>query len=341
MSKNIVLCCDGTGNEVSAKEYSNVVKLYIQLAKDNPTQQITYYDPGLGTMGVPGFSTRTITSATRLMGLAFGYGLRTNLADAYRYLMQHYEEGDRVFLFGFSRGAYTVRALGGMLYRCGLLKPGNENLIPHVIKRYFHRKRGKPDWKGMARIRKHFSRPCGVHFVGVWDTVKSVGICRRSLILTDTANLKGVNHGRHAVSLNEKRSKYRPNLWNRPNDENYQQVWFAGVHSDIGGGYEECSLSDITLQWMIREAKPYGLDVDRLFDEPVEPDPPPKMHNPLWPFWWILGWKRRTVPVNKNQSAPWVHQTVKDRIEHDPQFAAECRCQLPENVTYVNTQHDE
>jgi uncharacterized protein (DUF2235 family) len=332
MSKNIVICCDGTGNEVGAEEYSNVAKLYIRVGKHD--QQITFYDPGLGTLGTPGFRTRTMTSLTRLMGLAFGYGLQENLKDAYLFLMQHYDPGDQVFLFGFSRGAYTVRALAGMIHRAGLLNRGNENLVEHAIKRYFEPVRRQPDWKGMARFKKYFGRECEIHFVGVWDTVKSVGLFRRSLVLPHTADMSGVLHGRHAVSLNEKRSKYRTNLWNRPNDDSFAQVWFAGAHSDVGGGYAESGLSDVTLEWMLGEATKFGLLVDVGSASPLKPDPAGQAHNPLLPFWWLLGWRRRRVPAIGGQP-PWVHESVRDRRSRDAAFDRECAKQLPSAIVYV------
>jgi uncharacterized protein (DUF2235 family) len=332
MSKNIVICCDGTGNEVGAQEYSNVAKLYIRLGKHD--RQLTFYDPGLGTLGTPGFRTRTLTSLTRLMGLAFGYGLQENLKHAYVFLMQHYEPGDQIFLFGFSRGAYTVRALAGMIHRAGLLNRGNENLVEHAIKRYFEPVHRQPDWKGMARFKKYFGRDCDIHFVGVWDTVKSVGVFRRSLVLPHTADMSGVRYGRHAVSLNEKRSKYRTNLWNRPNDESFAQVWFAGAHSDVGGGYVECGLSDVALAWMLSEAAKFGLMMDPESTPPLKPDPAGRAHNPLLPFWWMLGWHRRAV-WGVNGQPPWLHESVQRRRSVDVAFDTECRKQLPPAVVYV------
>jgi uncharacterized protein (DUF2235 family) len=271
-----------------------------------------------------------------MMGLAFGYGLRDNLKDAYLFLMQHYDRDDRIFLFGFSRGAYTVRALAGMIHRAGLLNRGNENLVEHAIKRYFEPVRRQPDWKGMARFKKYFGRDCTIHFVGVWDTVKAVGVFRRSLILPNTADMSGVQHGRHAVALNEKRSKYRTNLWTCPNGEPFAQVWFAGAHSDVGGGYVESGLSDIALEWMLKEAEKFGLLHDAADPHALKPDPAGKKHNPLLPFWWLLGWRRRKVPDGGAQ-APWVHDSVRQRRATDAAFERDCRKQLPPAVVYVQT----
>lgn len=337
MAKNIVICCDGTGNEVNANDYTNVVKLYRRLSRDAPERQINYYDPGLGTLGTPGFRTRTFTSITRLIGLAFGYGIHDNVKDAYLFLMRNYQEGDRVFLFGFSRGAYTVRALAGMLFRVGLLESGNDQLVEHALKRYFERVRREPDWKGMARFKKVFCRPCPIHFVGVWDTVSSVGVFRGSFTLPNTADMSGVTAGRHAVSLNEKRSKFRTNLWERPNGTAFAQVWFAGVHADVGGSYADAGLSDIALEWMLVEAGKFGMLVDNGDDPELTPNPHAKMHNPLLPLWWVLGWWRRKIPPLPDAQPAWIHDSVRERREHNPRFERECTKQIREPFTYVKT----
>src|SRR5262245_58623619 len=122
MAKNIVVCCDGTGNEYGENN-TNVVKLFRMIEKD-PRSQIAYYDPGVGTLSAPAALTKLTKALTKLLGLAFAYGVSTNLEDAYEYLMDKFEPGDKVFLFGFSRGAFTVRALAGMLNKCGLLEKG-------------------------------------------------------------------------------------------------------------------------------------------------------------------------------------------------------------------------
>ena len=169
MPKNIVICCDGTGNEFGDRN-SNVVKLYRTLVCD--PDQIAYYHPGVGTMGARSALTALSKWWTRFIGLAFGYGISENVADAYQFLMTHFEPGDRVYVFGFSRGAYTARALCGVLHAVGLLTVGNEGLIPYAIRML---KRKNIDFDVAFQFKDTFSRPCKPHFIGVWDTVSSVG----------------------------------------------------------------------------------------------------------------------------------------------------------------------
>jgi uncharacterized protein (DUF2235 family) len=177
LPKNIVICCDGTGNEFGDQN-SNVVKLYSTPIIDG-RQQVGYYHPGVGTMGAPTAHNKITKAWSVVMGLAFGAGLLASVGDAYRYLMNIYEPGDNVFLFGFSRGAYTARALAGAVHMFGLLSPGNEGLIPYVIRLYAKRTRNAAGmthtFQVATEFKKTFCRDCQLHFVGVWDTVSSVG----------------------------------------------------------------------------------------------------------------------------------------------------------------------
>ena len=282
-ARNIVVLCDGTANQVNIYSQTNVLRLARLLQKGtvNGRRQIVFYDPGLGTEGAPGALTAVGRAVTKFLGLTFGYGLKKNLADAYAFLVQHYEPGDRIYIFGFSRGAYTARALTGLLQRVGLLERGCESLIPYAI-RYFHARDGHQLnffkqrfsrtypllWRdvvpgidnipGLAERANRLSRGViPVHFLGVWDTVKSVGTLRRRVVLPDTEWLPNMINGRHAVALDEKRSQYKPELWDCDTDNGHDQrrelkgerrfqtclhadvetMWFSGVHSDVGGGY--------------------------------------------------------------------------------------------------------
>jgi uncharacterized protein (DUF2235 family) len=215
----------------------------------------------VGTFSAHPVLTKPAETVMRGLGNGFGLGLTANVEEGYRFLMAHYERGDRVFLFGFSRGAFTARALAGMLYRCGLLPPGNENLIPYATRvfkgRSFDVARG---------FKKTFGRPCGVHFLGLWDTVKSVGWVWDAFALPYTTNHPSVRTLRHAVSIDERRAFFRQNLYGPPKRDyqDYRQVWFPGVHCDVGGSYppEREGLSRIALEWMLVEAYEAGLRFD-------------------------------------------------------------------------------
>ena len=307
MPKNIVICCDGTGNEYGEGD-SNVVKLYQTLAHDSGRQAV-YYHPGVGTMGATNALTAAGKAWTKFRGLAFGYGLSENIADAYRFLMQTFEPGDQLFIFGFSRGAYTARALCGLLQMFGLLSRGNEGLIPYAMRLFkrndgfLARLRGRPSkFRTAAGFKLTFCTECKPHFVGVWDTVSSVGwildpIGLKPGRLPYTFELGEVSIVRHAVSIDERRAFFRQNLVHEGPGRNIKQVWFAGVHSDIGGSYPEAEsgLSKISLRWMLREAGREGLllndsDVARILGAHaafVKPLANALLHNSLTPSWWL------------------------------------------------------
>jgi uncharacterized protein (DUF2235 family) len=280
MPKNLVVCCDGTANEFSIDK-TNVVKLYSVLDRDATRQRI-FYHPGIGTMEPPGALTGVSRFITRVAALGFGYGLKDDIANAYKFIMNFYEPGDDIYLFGFSRGAFTVRAVASLIRRYGLIRPGNESLVPYAIRMLTGlekaRKEGESDAGAMSEYFKlsgefrHIMSwtDCDLKFVGVWDTVSSVGWVDRPLRLPDTADNPGIHYGRHAIAIDERRTFFRQNLWRprypapRSGPRDLKQVWFPGVHCDVGGGYpqSESGLADVTLEWMLREAKLVGLLVD-------------------------------------------------------------------------------
>jgi uncharacterized protein (DUF2235 family) len=318
MQKNLVLCCDGTANEF-ALDRTNVVKLFFSLERD-PNRQIAYYHPGLGTMEPPGALTGATRSGTRLLGKMFGYGLEADIRDAYVFLMNNFEDGDRVFLFGFSRGAYTVRAVASLLHMYGLIPKGNDALVPYAIRmlmainrlntKHIDRSEQEKSYFSLALDFKSTfsSRDCKPWFVGVWDTVSSVGWYENPLRLPYTADNPDIAIGRHAVSIDERRAFFRPNLWRPTPDggpKDLKQVWFPGVHSDVGGGYPETEsgLSKIALSWMLKEATGAGLLINDTQEGVVlgktasgsaQPDPNAILHESLCGWWWSAEvlWKR-------------------------------------------------
>lgn len=338
MPKNIVVCCDGTGNEFGPTN-SNVIKLYSVLAQD-PSTQVAYYHPGLGTMGAEGALSRLSRWWTKVKGLAFGYGLADNIGDAYIYLMGTYQPGDSVYLFGFSRGAYTARALAAMLFMYGLLRPGNEGLVRYITRLF----RGhNPNIFELAQnFKSTFSGECKPRFLGVWDTVSSVGWVYNPVKLPYTANNTDIHYVRHAISIDERRAFFRQNLWGKPApNQDVKQVWFAGVHSDVGGGYleNESGLAKIALDWMLNEAMAAGMRVDAAKKDRVlgvtdpnnaKPDAMGPIHKSLHGFWWLLElWPKRFWDAStKTYKWRWplgkprymapdsvVHNTVQIRID--------------------------
>ena len=310
--KNIVICCDGTGNEIS-ENISNVLKLYRCLRKTGKTEphQIVFYDPGVGTLARPDPWHRLKQDFVAILGLATGYGLDDHVLAAYEFLVRNYEDGDDIYLFGFSRGAYTVRVLAGLIHKVGLVSPQQANLAGSGLTAYKQVRNDDPQGFGpnlrqftdagdpvepegpvtkddqaaqFARILS--TRWPTVKFVGVWDTVASVIVPRPDRFywpslqeLAYTLENPSVKIFRQAIAIDERRCMFRLKRWdegqtfmrnrfsltNNAEPQDSKQVWFAGVHADIGGGYpeKESGLSKYPLLWMIKEAEKAGLAVIR------------------------------------------------------------------------------
>jgi uncharacterized protein (DUF2235 family) len=314
MAKNIVICCDGTGNDFDHPDTdSNVVKLYNTLAIG--PGQVAYYHPGVGTMGAPNAHGPISKWMTKTNGLAFGSGLLENVADAYRYLMNTYEAGDNIYLFGFSRGAYTARAVGSLLHVFGLMEAGNEQLLPYILRLYAEMTKNKDGeqatFSAEDAFKYAFSREVEIHFCGVWDTVSSYGWISSPIELPFSGQNPIIRTGRHAVSIHERRCCFQDNLWGAAlpgadgkEGQDIRQVWFTGVHSDVGGSYLEsdAGLSKISFEWMLVEAVKKGMLVDEgrakivlgdaaqpvFLPKYVGPDVHGMLHESLCGGWWWL-----------------------------------------------------
>lgn len=284
--RNLVLCLDGTSNEPETG-MTNVARLFEIAAKDE--YQRVFYHPGVGTMGARGATTQVGQALTRLAGLALGYGVQANIEEAYRFLVREYTPGARIYIFGFSRGAYTARALAGLLRTVGLLRPEAENLVPYAMKLYSRGGAGRTsdrDREAERRywaLREHFDDSFGnpdfpnrfapqVHYLGVWDSVKSVGWLNLKARWVQarwpfTRNIANVAHARHALALDEWRRhfeayRFAVEATNDPKRD-LREMWFRGVHSDIGGTYpDDHRLADIALRWVLDEAIDLGLRFD-------------------------------------------------------------------------------
>ncbi len=271
--KRIVACCDGTWSTAVQPCPTNVERLAKEIAPQGPdgTVQVVYYHDGVGTS--PG---------ERLIGGAFGYGLSAIVRDAYRAVVTAFSPGDEIFAFGFSRGAYTARSLVGLIRNCGVLRPEHVDRLDAAYALYRRRDDASgPDADEARQFRDRYSFETRIRFVGVWDTVGSLGIPLSGIELVDVLNRPWQFHDTrlsstvdaacHAIAVDERRRPFKPTLWGPPTDGDVvrHQTWFAGCHDDVGGGNTEHGLSDVTLRWMARHAVDGGLAL--LPDSPLSP----------------------------------------------------------------------
>lgn len=261
MSKRIAFCADGTWDDTANN--TNVLKLFNALP--NTSYQIALYDTGVGADGNP---------IERLRGGAFGTGLFQKIKDGYTKISNVYDSGDELFLFGFSRGAYTARSLAGMIAICGLpTKPFDDKLTEAAFQAYRNKDRRDAILANLAQYELYDAK---ITMLGVWDTVGSLGI--PAIVggvdplfygFLDTSLHPDVVNAFHALAIDERRREFPPTLWTSEPapGQVMRQVWFCGAHGDVGGGYTKdnsddgTTLSDITLGWMIRNAVTLGLEV--------------------------------------------------------------------------------
>lgn len=308
--KNIVICCDGTRGKYNAPDKNtNVVRLFERLGQDGP-DQISFYDPGVGTRSdALNFLVRRLDRlAESISGMGItSDGINDNVAEAYRYLMDCHEPGDRVYLLGYSRGAHTVRVLAAMLHKCGLLTKGSVNLVPYMEDIYY--KRG--NYEIAAGFKSSFTRECKPHFIGVWDTVASIGWIRRKQFTNNRLN-PDVVHACQVLALDERRHHFRVSLWDEtdlPPGQTIEQVWFPGYHEDVGGQGSDRRISDISLEWMLRHAEGKGLKLRPGWRESLNPDHSGTLERSDRHLW-RLGAKDRTLPDGAK-----IHGSVIRRME--------------------------
>jgi uncharacterized protein (DUF2235 family) len=303
--KKLIVCADGTWNTESETDHgspcpTNVTKIARALlpADKNGVQQFVRHIDGVGTeLGV------------KVRGGAVGRGLFHNVLTGYRFLCQNYEEGDQIFLFGFSRGAFTARSLAGLIRNSGILKRGHESAEDEAVALYRdYAPETEPDAQRSIEFRAKNSFETDIEFIGVWDTVGALGIPgldgRFRLLkgldwqFHDVGLSKRVKKAFHALAIHEHREEFVPTLWEKkpgaPAAQVLEQVWFSGVHSDVGGGYPQTGLSDVTLRWMLDKAAQEG---NLAFDEKAlvdfNPKPTAKGHDSFGAFYKVLDWLRR------------------------------------------------
>lgn len=310
--KRIIICSDGTWQSPESDHPTHVLRIARAIAAEDRqgNKQVVFYDWGVGTEG------------DRILGGATGAGLDKNIMDAYRFIVHNFDEGDALFLFGFSRGAYTVRSLAGLIRNAGILRGEHADLIPKAYELYRQRSAdSKPHKQKSTQFRKHYavSDIVPIRFIGVWDTVGALGIPAPFLgilgstryLFHDTEPSRIIDCARHALSIDENREDFEPTLWSQEPGMDLKQVWFAGVHTDIGGGYADHSLGDHAGQWLLDEACQCGLACAPHLDAQMNPDHSGPQHNEYRGFYRAM----RRSSVRKVQ--PVLHQSVKDRWD-DP-----------------------
>ncbi|KAF9565097.1 hypothetical protein CPC08DRAFT_759803 [Agrocybe pediades] len=212
--RTLIVCFDGTGDQFDA-DNSNIVQLVSLLKKDDKNKQLVYYQTGIGTYTSPKVASPLMSKVMKTLDLMFALNLNAHVMSGYEFLMNNYVSGDKICIFGFSRGAYTARSLAGMLHKVGLLPAGNYQQVPFAYKMYT--RTDSVGWEESTEFKKAFSVDVSIEFIGVWDTVDSVGIIPKRLPFTTSNTI--VKTFRHAVSLDERRAKFKANLWNRPTEE--------------------------------------------------------------------------------------------------------------------------
>lgn len=320
--KKLVIFCDGTWNEPTERG-TNVVRMLQATdfldADGNP--QLTHYIAGVGTR-----------KDEKVIGGAFGFGISDNIKDAYAFIVSNYEPGDEIYLFGFSRGAYTARSIAGLIHNLGVLKRWN---LPLVSIAYDHYKDKAVEWRPGGASAQTFRAenchpyPTKIKFLGVWDTVGALGAPYGEILgrlfdklfktsFHDVTLSASVDSAYHALAADERRWPFRPTPialtdYHLERDAKniaekgfplYKQRWFPGVHSNVGGGYQEHGLSDYALVWMAERAAENGLkllkfaDVKFSIDRPFSPDPTEKIQNSQ-----TLGYKLATTLLVKLPAA--------------------------------------
>jgi uncharacterized protein (DUF2235 family) len=263
--KQLVICCDGTWNRPDQLSPTNVAKMALAVAPGDGegAEQRLLYHRGVGT-----------DRFERLRGGAFGLGLSRHVRECYRFVVENYAPGDRLYFFGFSRGAFTARSTVGLIRNAGILLPEHASHITDAYRLYKSRKDERhPNGIESRIFRRMYSHDeVTIHFVGVWDTVGALGIpglpravARVWWGFHDTTLSSYVSSAYQALAIDEQRLPYRPTLWQREDaatEQTVEQVWFTGVHSDVGGGYDDPALAELALLWMVDRARVCGLAFD-------------------------------------------------------------------------------
>lgn len=328
--KRIVVFCDGTWNSPDETTDgvpcpTNVVRMAeaVKRVDGSGVVQNVYYDPGVGASG---------SRLRRYFEGATGTGLSKNVREAYRYLSRQYAPGDDLYFFGFSRGAFTARSLAGLIRNSGLLCPEFLDKADAAYALYRSRRKGShPREREATLFRKThaFEDVTPIKFIGVWDTVGALGnpawlkspLSRRNSF-HDVGLSSKIGNAFQALAVDEKRRHFKASLWAQdrpaPKGQILEQVWFAGVHSDVGGGYPDTGLSDAAFLWMIDKAKGCDLEFG-----PFDPQPNPVSTAPGHESWKSLykiippHHRKVTLGQSTNES---LHPSLEEKYKKDPDY---------------------
>jgi uncharacterized protein (DUF2235 family) len=375
MPKNIVILSDGTGNTAIKGRGTNVFKLFEAIDLNghrfdpNLPPQVAIYDDGVGTESF---------KPLKILAGATGFGLSRNVKQLYKELCRVYDPGDRIFLFGFSRGAFTVRTLGGLICTCGIVNAAEQKTagdLEHAVNQAYraYRKRyrtalmelflGKPDGKATERFREANCHrgDTRIAFIGVWDTVDAVGLPFHISDVINTVFYRfkfpdyslsdKVDRACHALAIDDERHSFHPLLWNERNEKRgaeprVEQVWFAGAHSNVGGGYPKQGMSLVALDWMMQKAEEAELRVAddglRILEEDrrycrEHANVDDKLYDPRAGLGIFYRWKPRDIGriCTENGLQPEIHLSVLERIAHGTEDYSPGN--LPQNARVVVT----
>lgn len=324
--KNLIVCCDGTWNDENNKDDgvsapTNVRKIFEASDDKDPSIQQTRYQSGVGTE----------RGLDKVVGGLLGAGISEDICDCYQWLSDKYASGDKIYLFGFSRGAFCARSLAGMVGALGLIdfsQVPNESRTKLVEKAYSEGYRGG---KNLSQEISFHRNSKVIQFVGVFDTVGALGIPDDKQIVDlfdspskyrfhDAKLGYHIKIARHAVALDERRGSFSPTLWENVEDhEDAKQLWFPGVHSDVGGGYRETGLSDCALKWMTDEANAAGVRFHTSQLAQIKPDEQGELHDSYTGAMKVLRTAPRSIPITSSPcSKTGLTDYARNRIANPP-----------------------
>ena len=314
MPKNIVVFSDGTGQEGGEGANTNIYKLF-NMIEDRTSQQISFYDPGLGT------------GWRKLSGNVGGAGISKNILECYTFIFENFEAGDQIYLFGFSRGAATVRSLTSFIHYFGIIPKSRPELIKQAYTIYKIENEPKRKREADEFVSKHHTMWTRIKFLGCYDTVAALGLPIKPLSVLMNI-IPGMQHkfqnfklnetvenAYQALAIDDERKTFHPILWD-PEALPYQtikQVWFCGMHTDVGGGYNEQELSDIPFTWMKEMAVNHGLLIYSSNSISINGDPNGYMHNSRGEGWTKLFRKKQRFWDSSRTDKPIIHNSVIQR----------------------------